>query len=119
MKDKKIKIKILGTPYIVRYTTMKKVAKVMRAQKGDYAGYHAGYKHEIGVATDLKISVGNGREELIKKTLRHEIIHAFLFESGLGYDSCPSESWAANEEMVDFFAHQSHKIFKTFEKLGI
>ena len=42
--------------------------------------------------------------------IRHEIIHAFLFESGL--DNC---SWANNEEMVDFFAIQFPKILKAFK----
>lgn len=45
-----------------------------------------------------------------KQVIRHEIVHAFMFESGL--DSC-SEShnhWAINEEMVDWFAIQLPKI---------
>lgn len=55
-----------------------------------------------------------------KHVLRHELIHAFLFESGL--DSSAARvcgSWAENEEMVDWFAIQSTKIFKVFEELGI
>lgn len=50
------------------------------------------------------------------EVLRHEIIHAFLYESGL--DSCAgaAESWATNEEMVDWFAIQSPKIFKIFRE---
>ncbi len=55
-----------------------------------------------------------------KRTLRHELIHAFLNESGLSDDaSTPSGSWAKHEEMVDWFAIQSPKIFKTFEELDI
>lgn len=44
------------------------------------------------------------------KVKRHEIIHAFLFESGLAENS----SWAQNEEMVDFFAIQFPKLLKAF-----
>lgn len=44
--------------------------------------------------------------------LRHELIHAFLFESGLGY-CC---EWAMNEEMVDFFARNWNKITKIFNE---
>lgn len=42
----------------------------------------------------------------INKVKRHEIIHAFLFESGLAENS----TWAQNEEMVDFFAIQFPKL---------
>ena len=31
-----------------------------------------------------------------KKVIRHELVHAFLFESGLG-----SDSWGSNEEIVE------------------
>nr|DAO31567.1 MAG TPA: hypothetical protein [Caudoviricetes sp.] len=47
----------------------------------------------------------------IKKNKRHEIIHAFLFESGLAENSI----WAQNEEMVDFFAIQFPKLLETFK----
>ena len=46
------------------------------------------------------------------KVNRHEIIHAFLFESGLAENS----TWAQNEEMVDFFAIQIPKMYKAFKK---
>lgn len=57
-------------------------------------------------------------EAVQRKTLRHEIIHAFLHESGLDWSSNPVESWATNEEMVDWFAIQSPKIFKAFGEVG-
>lgn len=45
-----------------------------------------------------------------KKTVkRHELIHAFLHESGL--DVC---SWATNEEMVDWLAIQFPKLMGAF-----
>jgi hypothetical protein len=49
------------------------------------------------------------------KVIRHELIHAFLFESGLAECS----EWATNEEMIDFFAKQFPKIQKVFEELKI
>lgn len=48
----------------------------------------------------------------VKKNKRHEIIHAFLFESGLAENS----PWAQNEEMVDFFAIQFPKIAKVIQQ---
>lgn len=50
--------------------------------------------------------------------LRHELIHAFLSESGLDVNSNPAENWATNEEMIDWFAKQAPKIFKLYTELG-
>ena len=51
----------------------------------------------------------------IKKVTRHEIIHAFLCESGLQGCSSATNCWAYNEEMIDWFAIQSPKIIKAFK----
>jgi hypothetical protein len=52
-----------------------------------------------------------------KQTLRHEIIHAFLCESGLSdsglvYDG----AWCKNEELVDWIAWQGEKLYKAWEE---
>lgn len=55
-----------------------------------------------------------------KHTMRHEIFHAFLNESGLSAcSSVPTVGWAKNEEMVDWFAIQSPKIYKVYLELGL
>lgn len=51
--------------------------------------------------------------------LRHEIIHAYLNESGLSHNAYASQCWAKNEEMVDWLAIQLPKIFKTYKELSI
>lgn len=56
--------------------------------------------------------------EYQKKVLRHEIIHAFLYESGLSINSSWSNSWAMNEEMIDWLAIQEPKIHKAFKEVG-
>ena len=49
-------------------------------------------------------------------TLRHELIHAFLSESGLDWNSfAPEKAWAKNEEMVDWFAIQMPKLMAAFK----
>ena len=53
-----------------------------------------------------------------KNIMRHELIHAFLFESGLGACANEVDCWSQNEEMVDWFAYQSPKIFKLFQQLN-
>ena len=49
-------------------------------------------------------------ESYRKQVIRHELIHAFLFESGLG-----ASSWAINEEIVDWIACQFPKLKEAFE----
>jgi hypothetical protein len=58
-------------------------------------------------------------EQTYRETLRHEIIHAFLYESGLDSSSGGTSSWARNEEMIDWIAIQYPKISKVFKKLDI
>lgn len=54
-----------------------------------------------------------------KEILRHEILHAFLHESGLDACSGSAENWAVCEEMVDWFAIQSPKILKAYQEVGV
>ena len=49
-----------------------------------------------------------------RKVLRHEIIHAFLYESGIWNNSGTAEAWGCDETITDWFAIQSPKIFKAF-----
>lgn len=44
-----------------------------------------------------------------QKVIRHELIHAFLSESGL-----TENSWASNEEIVDWIAAQFPKMVTAF-----
>ena len=65
----------------------------------------------IDEMSDTSPSAKKNLPEYKKSVTRHEIIHAFLFESGL--DVC---SWANNEEMVDWLAIQFPKMQKAFEQ---
>ena len=49
-----------------------------------------------------------------KKVIRHEIIHAFRYESGLQENANDNE-----EQWIDWFACQFHKMKKVFESLGV
>lgn len=51
-----------------------------------------------------------------KKVIRHEIIHAFLYESGLDVNSLSGGAWAKNEEMVDWMAIQMPKIYQAYQE---
>lgn len=55
-----------------------------------------------------------------KETLRHEIIHAYLEESGLSDNALVCDfAWPVNEEMIDWFAIMAPKIYNTFLELEI
>lgn len=58
------------------------------------------------------------QKKQMEETLRHEIVHAFLGESGLSANSNESDAWARNEEMVDWFAIQGPKIYKAWQEVG-
>lgn len=49
-----------------------------------------------------------------KKVMRHEIIHAFLFESGLA-ENWKHEEWGHDETVIDWFAIQFPKLLKAFK----
>ena len=114
-------VNILGTKY-----TLKKVSygQDELMTKMNFGGYCDGGAREI-VILDLNTAPdwANDPKEVIarqeRETLRHEIIHAFLNESGLGWNALPNErAWAKNEEMVDWIAIQFPKMAKVFKELG-
>jgi hypothetical protein len=81
-------------------------------------GYTDWTTKEIAVRVENETNVGslNDMNVFVKKVLRHEIVHAFLFESGLAECSGETEAWAKNETMVDWFAHQGEKIYKAWKE---
>lgn len=117
-----MKIDILGTEY--RIETHKVSEDSYMEEKG-FAGYCEEENKLIVVAdmSEEKYFVGmdeKAQETYRKKTLRHEILHAFLNESGLSDSSNRFDgAWAKNEEMVDWLAIQAPKIFSTFKKMNI
>ena len=56
-------------------------------------------------------------KEMQRHVLRHELIHAFLFESGMDQSSAAHEAWAVNEEMIDWMAIQMPKIMAAYESV--
>lgn len=54
--------------------------------------------------------------EYKKKVLRHEIVHAFLYESGCWNNSGTSDAWGQDKTITDWFAIQGPKIFRAFQE---
>lgn len=113
MEDKRISV--LGTTYTIKYGNCKD-----HEQLGEIDGYTDNSTHTI-VVDDMTLALGEigskgNLDEYRKEVTRHEIIHAFLSESGLRENSSTAQSWATNEEMVDWIALQFPKILKAFEE---
>ena len=109
------KVNILGTEYQVLFRKEEDKPKLKTAD-----GYIDQSIKEIVVGIFEKDDTSI--EDLVsyqKKVLRHEIMHGFLYESGLWNNSNDVEAWAQSEEMVDWFAIQSPKIYKVFKELDI
>lgn len=115
MKD--CTVNILGTEYKI-YHRDEKEDELLDGKYRD--GYTDISNHEIIICNKKEECELRDYENYKKAVLRHEILHAFLYECGL--DSCSGSSacgWAINEEMIDFFAIQSPKIFKIFQELEV
>ncbi len=116
MKD--CKVYIMGTEYDIRF--VEKFPEIFSQYEETSDALCNSYNRLICIKLNSdKDMTGEGKEYLLKKNLRHEIIHAFLFESGLSSDTgCCIGAWAEHEEMVDWFAIQFPKILKVFEEVG-
>lgn len=53
-----------------------------------------------------------------RKCMRHELTHAFLYESGLSVNGTSPESWPACEEIVDWMAIQGPKLYAAWQRAG-
>ena len=115
-----MKIQILGTEWTVE---IRKSGDDPKLSKNDWCGYCSGAEKLI-VVCDMETCRGweddstAAKLEEQRRCLRHEIVHAFLYESGLGADALsPPGAWAYNEEMVDWFARQGPKIHKAWKEV--
>lgn len=116
------KVSVLGTDYTIRFVEH---GQDEYMEKMHFGGYCDGCKHEIVILLLKTCEEWKDEPEAAidfrqKSAIRHELFHAFLNESGLQWNSfTPDQAWAKNEEMVDWFAIQSPKIFKVFQELGV
>ena len=108
---------VLGTEYKIFYEPNNSGNPKMEGADG----YCETEAHEIHIARDMfegeskdpKVLKNIG--EYGKKVLRHEMVHAFITESGLS-ECC---EWARSEELVDWIARQFTKMEKCFKEAKI
>jgi hypothetical protein len=101
-------VDVLGTPYKIIESNREQDNNLENAD--GYCDFSTKkiiidtFKNRPGDMEDL--------ETYKKQVIRHEITHAFLHESGLD-----ANSWAGNEEIVDWIAIQFLKMAEAFGKV--
>ena len=103
-----MKVDVLGVEYTIEYR-----------QLGDEGidGFCDSTSKHIVLRDDNKNGLENFAENQ-RKQLRHELVHAFLHESGLSSNFQHCNEFGHDETMVDWIAIQFPKILKTFRAVG-
>lgn len=109
MKEvKKVDVNILGENYTVNLNTPREVLT-------DCDGECSRYDKRISMVDIDEIFDGGGtpnsRRTRYAEGLRHEVIHAFLEESGL-------DNYSEDEQLVQWLAIQFPKILNVFDQLN-
>lgn len=106
-----MKVNVLGAAYSVTVSNDSKEPRLNdcdgfcdETTKEIFADDYQSHADDLSAKRNLKLQT--------KKVIRHEIVHAFLFESGLAENSL----WAQNEELVDWIAMQGPKIIKAWQE---
>lgn len=107
-----MKVNILGTKYRIIIATNEEKPKLNECD-----GYIDQTIKEIVVGKFEKCLMSVEDLQIhTKNVMRHEIIHAFLYESGLWVNSGNVENWGQSEEITDWIALQFPKMLKAFTK---
>lgn len=109
------KVDVLGTEYNLFLGVPESEDENLK----NYSGYCDKTSHKIVVADKPQDCNLDDYISYRKQVMRHELIHAFMFESGLGGDSV----WHVDgqehpEQTVDWIARQFPKMLKAFQTVG-
>lgn len=109
--DKINQVNILGTPYTIEMSNRKEDSILE-----NYDGYCDDSINLIRIC-EMEQDTDSLKDLSVyqKKVIRHELVHAFLNESGLKSNS----EWARNEEIVDWIAIQLPKMFKVMKEIEV
>lgn len=109
--DNEKQVNVLGVNYKLRLDNSETNLKLSELE-----GYCDTSTKEIAVNnySVARLLDKSKQSVVIKKIIRHEITHAFLYESGLDVNS----EWATNEELIDWIAMQGLKLFKAWQEAG-
>lgn len=105
-------VNILGQPWRIKICS----AEVEPRLK-DNVGFTDWTSHFIGIADPAENNSDlDNQTEFMKQVARHEIVHAFLFQSGLA-DDWMHPTNGHEETAVDWIARQFHAMQKVIEQV--
>lgn len=107
---RKTKVNILGTEYTVENMSEAECASLEKCD-----GLCDKTSKRILIRKKTEVCDLDNFEDYRKKVLRHEMIHAFLFESGL-HENFQHPEYGHDETTVDWIAVQFPKMLKAFEE---
>lgn len=113
-------IDVLGSKYSI-YAMDKDDEATIDAWGENHAGYCDPSVKEIVLRGSLLEPEPGSLADLEhswKAIMRHEIIHAFLYEGGLTGEVQHREAYYGDELLIDWLAIQTPKIFKAFQTAG-
>lgn len=105
-----MKVNVLGTVYRIKYVP----SLDGRGGETDFYTKEIRISEQEDIPAEFKT---DNLKEMQRHVLRHELIHAFLYESGLDMCSTAHDAWAVNEEMIDWMAIQMPKIMEAYESV--
>ena len=108
-----MKLNILGTEWTVEYRNVDADPILLDGN----GGYTDPSINLIVISNRSRSDDTADFGEIQKRYLRHEIIHAFLYESGMGPNFTHPE-FGHDETYVDWIAIQFPKMLKVFEEVG-
>lgn len=106
------KVNVLGTEYEIIFDATTETHPIIGENDGcvDFTTKTI-YIAEMEVSNDTWQDI----EQYKRATVRHEIVHAFLQESGLAHNS----KWGRDETLVDWIALQFPKMAIAFESVEV
>lgn len=108
-------VSVLGTDYRIFLDVPEAEDPILK----ECAGYCDKTSHRIAVCEKAAGANLDDYARYRKRVIRHELIHAFLFESGLGGDAAwHIEGQEHPEQTVDWIARQFPKMLEAFQQVG-
>jgi len=113
-KSAKIPVDVLGSAYDLFLTTDKEEP---RFDKLNCDGFCDSISRRIYVNCNVNDAALSDPRLYIFHTIKHELVHAFLYESGLSTDFEHAHRFGHEETMVDWIAIQMPKIISCYRNL--
>lgn len=111
IKPFQMTVGILGTPYTVRCTSASQEPRLHRCD-----GFCDKSSHLICVKNWAEDSDLDDPTVYVRHCFRHEVAHAFFFESGL-HENWEHQPAGQEELVVDWIAAQFHKMYSVICKI--